>query len=107
MTNDEITREYLENEFAISIVHNSSRKDMEGVLSEYIDHLIDKDFGKLLTILYRIDVSELKLRQVLEENAGEHASDLIAKLILDRQLEKIKTREKFKSNPEEPNEERW
>ena len=73
---------------------------MERMLSEYINHLIDQDFGKLLTILYRIDVNETKLRHVLEENAGEHASDLIAKLIMERQMEKIKTREKFKSNPE-------
>ncbi|MFI5155071.1 MAG: hypothetical protein ACHQEM_02745 [Chitinophagales bacterium] len=107
MTKEDIIREYLEHEFAISVVHNSSWLDMEARLSEYINHLIDKDFGKLLVILYRIDVSELKLRQVLEENAGEHASDLIARLILNRQLEKIKTREKFKSNPDETREESW
>lgn len=107
MTREDIIREYLEYEFAISVVHNSSWQDMEVRLSQYINHLIDKDFSKLLSILYRIDVSESKLRQVLEENAGEHASDLIARLILDRQLEKIMTREKFKTNPGETREESW
>lgn len=73
-----------------------------------INELIDKDFQSLIQLLYRIDVSEKKIRLYLNQKPNQDSANLIADLIIERQLQKIETRKKFKSrNSRENNEERW
>ena len=69
-------------------------------LIENIAWLVDNDFERLLTILYRIDVSEQKVKMMIEQNEGENTSEILADLILERQAQKIESRKKFKSNLE-------
>ena len=107
MEKQEEIRNYLQNEFGIIIRADSEWKVMEKILAEYIDELIQRDFDKLVSLLYRIDVSEARLRKVLAENMGIHASELISQMILERQLQKIESREKFKSTETETDEDRW
>ena len=76
-------------------------------LSAYINQLINYDFEHLLSLLYRMDVDEKKMRALLHQQQGSNASDLIARLILERQLEKIKYREQFKPPAIIPEEEKW
>lgn len=72
-----------------------------------INALIDKDFQSLIQLLYRIDVSEKKIRLYLNQKPNEDSANLIAHLIIERQLQKIETRKKFKKDSRENNEERW
>lgn len=60
-----------------------------------INELLQKDFGQLVHILYRVDVHEEKLKRLLQEYPGEDAAVIIADLIVERQLQKIKTRREF------------
>jgi len=61
-----------------------------------------------VSILYRIDVNERKLKFLLQENVGEDAAVIIADLIIERQLQKIKSREAFRQNwSDEDGEEKW
>ncbi len=76
-------------------------------LSEIIDHLIEKDFKKLVYVLYKVDVSEVKLKQLLHSADNEKASDIIAQLIIERQTQKIASRKKFTSNGNISEEEKW
>jgi hypothetical protein len=76
-------------------------------LSFFINGLIQNDFQKLVTILYKVDVNENKLKQLLLENAGEDAAVIIAALLIERQLQKIETRKQFKSKSENDGEEKW
>lgn len=64
-------------------------------LTAFIEDLINNNFDKLVHILYRIDVSENKLRSVLAKSSGSESSNLIAQLIIEREMEKIATREKY------------
>lgn len=72
----------------------SSEEQLESFV-EYIDYLINNDFNKLVNILYRVDVSEYKLRETLALNTKKSAGDLIARLILEREAEKIAWRIKY------------
>jgi len=63
-------------------------------LSQVLDHLISKDFNQLLNVLYRIDVSEEKLKEALATKP-ENTSTIIAKMILERELQKVATRKKY------------
>ena len=63
-------------------------------LTKAIEYLIEKDFEKLMHILYRIDVSEAKVKQVfgLEHDVAQQ----IALLIIEREEQKVITRAKYK-----------
>jgi hypothetical protein len=76
-------------------------------LSSYINDLINRDFGRLISILYRLDVSEKKLRQTLATSSTD-AGELITEMIIQRQMQKINTRRQFYQRKEDiPDEERW
>ena len=77
-------------------------------LSGKINDLIQTDFERLVNLLYRIDVDEQKLKELLIDNPNEDAGVIIARLIIERQLQKIKFKEAFRndeSNIDE--EEKW
>lgn len=67
-------------------------------LSVHINELINHDFEKLVFHLYRIDVDEARMRALLANKAGENAGGLIADLIIERQLQKLRNKERFKQN---------
>ncbi len=53
-------------------------------LIAYINDCIQHDFNKLVQLLYRIDVSEEKLKYILQLNPNEDAAKLIAAFIIER-----------------------
>ena len=61
-------------------------------LKEAINHLIESDFPGLVQILYRIDVSETRVRQSLQQSPQEDAATLLAEIIVNRMLQTISTR---------------
>jgi hypothetical protein len=66
-------------------------------LAAHIEDIIQKDFNRLLHILYRVDVSEEKLKKALSENKGNlPAGEIIAHLLIERQIQKINFRAKYK-----------
>ena len=64
-------------------------------LETAINELIKNDFSKLLQLLYRIDVSEAKLKNILQAHPNEDAGKLIAQVILERLAATKKAREMF------------
>ena len=58
-------------------------------LIENIDYLIHKNPEKLSWILYRVDVNEVFLKQELKENNEQNAAEIIADLMIERELQKI------------------
>lgn len=77
-------------------------------LVAFVNELITRDFNQLVLVLYRLDINEKKLKQTLADHPDQNAGELIAKLIIDRQEEKKKSRETFKQKDwEGSQEERW
>ena len=74
-----------------------SKNELQQKLTAFINELIVNDFQRLITILYRIDVDEKKLKRILLENAGTDAGEIIASLIIEREIQKIETRKQFGS----------
>lgn len=76
------------------------------LLAEKINRMIETDFSRLISLLYRLDVAEEKLRSLLKIHAGTNAGLLIAELVIEREEEKIRSR---KQSPDEKSsdEERW
>ena len=70
-----------------------STPDLETLMNE----LIKNDFSKLVQLLYRIDVSEAKLKNILQANPNVDAGKLIAQIVLERLAATKKARESFGS----------
>ncbi|HEV8284039.1 MAG TPA: hypothetical protein VGQ09_07000 [Chitinophagaceae bacterium] len=77
------------------------------LLIDKINQLIHSDFLKLVSLLYRLDISEQKLKQLLNEHKGVDAAVIITDLIIERQLQKIKAKESFKPDSNIPENEKW
>jgi hypothetical protein len=77
-------------------------------LALQINNLLNTDFQKLVSILYRMDVSEHKLKLLLKDNPDTDAGLLIADLMIERQVEKIKSRQQFRQRDNNIDEsEKW
>jgi len=80
----------------------------EALLAEKINALIRDDFSGLVQLLYRIDVDEIRLRQVLQDNKEEDAGKIIARLIIGRLIKKIEARKQFGVREDNiPEEDKW
>jgi len=65
-------------------------------LADYLEELRLTNFNKLLSLLYRIDVSRRKIEEALAENFRKQSpGETLAQLIIQRQTEKLKTRQKY------------
>ena len=100
--------EILNTELSIELPEKISIEELKEKLTQHINYLIDTNFQQLVAILYRVDVSESKLKTLLNESVGEDSGSVIADLIIERQLQKIKFRQKFSNwNKNISDEEKW
>lgn len=77
-------------------------------LAERLNYLITNDFSLLISVLYRVDISEKKLEQLLRQSNDTTAGDIIAEMIIERQLQKIASRKAFKNDPSDISEDdKW
>lgn len=95
-------------DWKIEVNKSATEADLLDALAFEIDKMIQHDFSRLIQLLYRIDISEKKLKDLLNKNKQANAGKLIAHLIIERQKEKIRYR---KENPpqhkDSSDEERW
>ena len=77
------------------------------LIFDRINELLQKDFPALLNILYRIDVNEEKLKSLLKSQPGTDAAVLITQLIIERQKEKLRSRDINKTFGDIPEDDKW
>jgi hypothetical protein len=91
----------------IDLPENISFELLKERLSSHINFLIQSDFQKLVSILYRVDVSEPKLKHLLKENQGFDAASTITDLIIERELQKIRSRQEYRNDENISDDEKW
>jgi hypothetical protein len=91
----------------ISLPDTISSEELREKLVAHINYLINHDFEKLVFYLYRIDIDETKMKHLLVQREGENASELIADLIIERQIQKIESRKNTATNKNIPDNEKW
>ena len=96
----------LSHNLEIDLPEKRSMEELKLFLSGYISHLISNNPDKLVSILSRVDVSEKLLKANLQ-NQEENASNIMAEMIIERQMEKIKTRERYRSSDDVSDDEKW
>ena len=73
------------------ILHNDMQEWMEQLI-QGVNAMLVNDFNRLIAILYRLDVSDRKLRERLAGSPKTDAARLIAEMMVERQARKIKSR---------------
>ncbi len=91
----------------IDLPENISFELLKERLSSHINFLIQSDFQKLVSILYRVDVNESKLKNLLKENQGFDAASIITDLIIERELQKIRSRQEYRNDENISDDEKW
>ncbi len=76
-------------------------------LSAYINDMITNDFSGLVQLLYRVDVDEKILKDLLQQNPLTDAADTISAIIIERQIKKNETRKKIKPPENTSEDELW
>lgn len=94
------------------LANNQAWEQLRSALIDFLDNLMRTDTNRLYHYLYRIDVSEKRIKKAVSEtNDQVLTAALLADLILERTLEKVKTRlayrqwQKTQTPPTEPIEE--
>ena len=85
--------------------HRGDPLTMEHVrrfVAAHVARLLDENPGLLMSILYRIDVAESKVRHVLECEPPPVIVDRLTTLIIERQLEKVRIRRRHEEQQNDP-----
>lgn len=90
-----------------SALPGEKREHLKKSLAVYLNELLMHDFAALIELLYRVDVSEKKLKDVLQDNRNKDAGDLLADLLIERQQEKVAARKKLHFPKDASEEKQW
>jgi hypothetical protein len=74
-----------------------SLEELKKYLTEKITVMMDKNFDLLLSSLYRIDIDENKVKELFSGRIRKNIPEGLATLIIERQLQKLYFRNKYKS----------
>ncbi|MGX5819909.1 hypothetical protein ACWKWU_17060 [Chitinophaga lutea] len=103
------TGAWLQENAGIAVPLRIRREELEERLAAHLEYLTERDFQQFVLLLYKVDVSEKKVKEILavEQYPGVFRS--IARLIIERQEEKIRSREQYRQPPETlpDDEEKW
>lgn len=85
-----------------------SEEDLVKRLAAIVESWIEKDFNHLVEILYRVDINEKVLKDKLNNAAIGDTGEIIARLLLERQKQKLALRNRLHFSKEDiPEDERW
>lgn len=78
-----------------------SRKELKAHLTVYIAELLEHNFEKLCSLIYRHDVDEDKFHNALQTGDIEGQAGRVAELVIERELQKVKTRKAYRKHKTE------
>lgn len=70
-------------------------KTLLSALSRRIQEMLDLEIDLLMSTLYRLDVREHDIKLIMSGSTGESISDGLARLVIERQIEKQQTGKNF------------
>jgi hypothetical protein len=75
--------------------------DLRNYLTGKLAYLLEHNFEKLLNTLYIIDIDEEKLRKLFGGKNRDYIPSKLADLIIERQIQKIEFRSRFKEKKDQ------
>lgn len=84
-----------------------SEEELLRLLSERIAYMIEHKLDFLLSLLYRLDVDEGKINFALSPFSPDPSAIGLAKLVIERQRQRLATKQKYQSPPSKEDSEKW
>lgn len=81
-----------EEETALNLSKSLTENDLKSYLQNVIASYIESDFHALVNIFYRLDIHEHKFNTLMQEKLGDELTSGLADLVLEREMQKAKTR---------------
>jgi len=101
-TNESYSKEIITTSFEMQdISPEIGEEEFLEALSERVAYMLDNQTDFLMSLLYRLDVLEYKINLALSPLAVEPPHVALARLILDRQKERIATRKQYDSQEDD------
>lgn len=97
----EHTRELITRDFELETTADQeaiSEEELFHLLANRIAYMIEYQLEFLLSLMYRLDVSERKVEEALSPGAPEPANIGLAKLVLERQKQRAFTKQYYKQD---------
>lgn len=85
--------------FQVEAENEMTKDELLGLIAKRIDTLLENDKDLLMSYLYRLDISMKKINQVLKLKHIIPPKESLAKLIFDRQMERLQTKKNIKISP--------
>jgi hypothetical protein len=82
--------------FSSSVSQIQNTGEFHKKVEELIRLMMESNFERFLTVMYRMDISEQKLKIALDTPDPQNVYMEIANLVIEREKQKIKWREKYK-----------
>ena len=92
-----LTEEFRRNLELEGIKEDSDINELFKIVAERVEELLDSQPDLLMSYLYRLDVEEGKIRKALQQDESPVVK--IAELIVQRQLERVRTKLEMKQDP--------
>lgn len=102
MQNEIEIKNEIEKNFEISLC-----EDWKMALIDLIDNLIANNFQQLINVLYKIDVSENKIKLALQQQQNRKTAEVLVEMILERLQQKAESRKATKTNNFIPEDEKF
>lgn len=102
-TIDQIAKDFSASGIPIDmeLFEDTSFEGICSVLSQKVETMMQREAGALANLLYRIDLHEETVKKAARSLNEVKYSDLLAELIVKRELQKVVIREYYKKNEHE------
>lgn len=97
----------LSQNFDLESMDANTLDEIKASVVSVIRALLDKNMEKLFSILYRIDVSQKVTDEIFKIESKDDIASQLADAIINRQLQKIHTRMRFRNERDQRDEGKW
>lgn len=73
--------------------------DLLTAISARVEQLLEGDPGLLFSYLYRLDIDEGSLNEIISQSSADSVATRVAKLVLQRQKSRINTKKNLDQGP--------
>lgn len=96
------TTKLIRKDFALRLSEGEetlSEAQLLRLLADEVDRMMATELGRLLSLLYTMDVAEADVAEVLHPASPGPPNEALARLIYERQRRRIQTKAAFKPKP--------
>ncbi|NND33801.1 MAG: hypothetical protein HKN76_14520 [Saprospiraceae bacterium] len=97
---DQLVNDFLQLRTSNSLASaNESEQELIGALARRITELMAGDFESLMSMMYRLDIEENKIKHALSPGNLEDPAFSLARIIVERQKQRMYTKSRYKQKP--------